>query len=101
MIIVEDGQYTYVSGTKTLKTSSHPAYQAAIEVSLPKASWIGAPNAGIDLGKRTKQSPRVIEEVKKELNFYLAKYSPDVRDEVTERFVTKWPIVIKEDAFNV
>lgn len=101
MIIVKDGQYQNIENTKTLQTSDHPAYQAGIEVSLPKGSWIGAPSAGIDLGNRKKQSPRIIEEIRKELNFYLAKYNPAVKKETVERFVARWPILIKEDAFNV
>jgi len=45
-IINEQGDYDYVEGTKTLKESDHPVYQARIELGLGVGTWLYAPAAG-------------------------------------------------------
>ena len=100
MIVIRNGQYLTEEGTQNLVTSNHPAYQAQVEVSLPRGEWIGAPDAGLNLDKRVKQSERQVEEARKQIGFYLQKYSPDIRDTISERFSGVFPIVIEEDAFN-
>lgn len=87
LVIDQEGEYAYVPGTKTLKTSSHPVYQARIEIALPKGSWLYAPSSGHNLARfqRSKQSQQTIDEFRKELSHYLARYSPDVKSQLVDR----------------
>ena len=103
MIIISDqGDYEFITDTKTLKTSDHPVYQAQIELHLATESWIGSPNSPKPLArfKRAKQSAIKVDEYRKELAFYLQKYSPEVQAAVVERSNTTFEARIARDAFN-
>ena len=102
IIISTEGDYEFITGTKTVKTSDHPVYQAQIETNLALKKWIGAPNSIQPLAKfnRSKQSVIKVDEFRKELGFYLQKYNPDVQDAVIDRIKTIFNLRIEEDAFN-
>lgn len=96
IVIGTDGQYKKVDGTGTLLESDHPVYQAQIELNLRRGSWIGAPNAGHDIPLREKQSAGQIELFRKEIRFYLQKYSPEVIDQALQRSGVIEAVVIDE-----
>jgi hypothetical protein len=77
-IIDEEGKYVYVENTRLLKLSTHPVYRARIEVALEQGTWIGAPQAGSQLGRfrRVRQSEHQVEEFQKALAYYLSAYPP-------------------------
>lgn len=102
IIITDQGDYELIAGTKTLKTSEHPVFQAQIELHLATTPWIGSPNSPqpLDRFRRAKQSVIKTDEYNKELAFYLQKYSPDVQQAVVERSNATFEALIAEDAFN-
>jgi len=101
-IIDENGNYAYVGSTKVLQTSDHPVYQARIELALTLGSWIGAPNAGSNLGrfKNVRASAHEIDEFEKELAFYLQNYNPTLVDEIVSRGAVQVDLSITEDALS-
>ncbi len=102
IVITNQGDYELIPGTKTIKTSDHPVFQAQIEVHLAVQRWIGSPNSPTPLARfdRAKQSVIKVDEYRKELAFYLQKYSPEVQDAVVKRSNVVFGAVIAEDAFN-
>ena len=102
IIITTQGDYQLIEGTKTLETSDHPVYQAQIELNLAVKPWIGSPNSPQPLKRfdRAKQSAIKVDEYRKELGFYLQKYSPEVQEAVVKRSNTTFEARIAEDAFN-
>jgi len=102
IIIDENGDYELIEGTKTLKTSDHPVFQAQIELNIATKKWIGAPNAPAPLAKfeRTKQSEQNIQLYDKELRFYLQKYSPEEIEIAVSRQAVTFTGIVREDAFN-
>lgn len=100
LIVDENGNYKYVSGTKTLEKSEHPVYQARIEVALGEGTWLCAPNSGHQLARFKKvhltQDKR--EEFEKELRFYLKKYGPEVAADAAARFEHSVKVTIAENA---
>lgn len=102
IIISNQGDYEFIEGTKTLKTSDHPVYQAHIELHLASEKWIGAPNASAPLARfnREKQSAIKTDEYRKELAFYLQKYSPEVQETAVARSSAEYGVTIAEDAFD-
>ena len=103
MIIISDqGDYEFTTGTKTLKTSDHPVFQAQIELHLAITSWVGSPNSPQPLARfnRTKQTVIKADEYRKELAFYLQKYSPEVQEAVIKRTNVTFQATIAGDAFN-
>lgn len=103
MIIVNgSGDYERVEGTLTLKKSEHPAYQAAIEIRLGQGQWIGAPANGHLLKQfdTRRMSEAQKDAYRKQLSFYLRKYSPQIRTEIIARFIANSEVRIAEDAFN-
>jgi len=102
IIISNQGDYEFITGTKTLKTSDHPVFQAQIELHLAITPWVGSPSSPQPLARfnRSKQSVIKVDEYQKELAFYLQKYSPEVQDAVIKRTSTEFGAVIREDAFN-
>jgi len=104
MIIISDqGDYEFIEGTKTLKKSNHPVFQAQVELHIATKSWIGAPNAPTPLAQflRSKQSEENIELYDRELRFYLQKYSPEEVEIAVSRASVEFISEIREDAFNV
>lgn len=102
IIITTEGDYKLIEGTSTLEESDHPVFQAQIEVNLALKKWIGSPNSVQPLARfdRAKQTVINVDEFRKELSFYLQKYSPDVQEAVIDRTKTIFNLSIAEDAFN-
>ncbi len=103
IIVSNDGDYELEEGTRILKESNHPVFQAQIELHIATESWIGAPNAPTPLAKflRSKQSEQNIELYDKELRFYLQKYSPEEVEIAVSRASVEFTKRVREDAFNV
>lgn len=88
MSIVIDNSGLYERDEKgLLKKTNHQAYQARVELALPKGKWLHAPNSGHDLDKfkRLKKTPLNEEEFEKKIIRYLEKYDPQVIDRVSVR----------------
>lgn len=102
IVISNQGDYEFIEGTKTLKTSEHPVFQAQIETHLAFQGWIGAPNAPAPLKKfeRAKQSQQQIDLYDKELRFYLQKYDVTDIERAVDRESVRITGKIREDAFN-
>jgi hypothetical protein len=101
-IIDEEGKYVYVENTRLLKLSTHPVYRARIEVALEQGTWIGAPQAGSQLGRfrRVRQSEHQVEEFQKALAYYLSAYPPDVLDTLVTRNGVTYDLQIKQGALS-
>jgi len=102
IIIDNQGDYEVEPGTRNLKTSDHPVFQAHIELHLGFETWIGAPNAPAPLKKfnQEKQSEQKVDLFEKELGFYLQKYSPEDIERAVDRQSVAFTGLIREDAFD-
>ena len=103
IIINTDGENEYAQGTKTLKESDHPVYQARIELALGQNTWCYAPSNGHQLGKysNAKQTDGNMSQFQKELALYLEKYGPQVTQLLIQRGQISLNLEIAEDALNV
>ena len=102
LIVNTEGEYQYVSGTKTLQASDHPAYRARIELALGVGEWLCAPDRGHTLARfRTaKQSDAKVEEFQKELGLYLERYDPEVTDILLARGAVSLNLQIDKAALD-
>lgn len=101
-IIDDQGNYQYITGTKTVAQSDHPAYQARIELALGKGTWPFAKDRGHQLAKysRADQTPEKIEAYRKEVLLYLKKYGPEVTRLISERGSIDIKLGINKDALD-
>lgn len=99
MIIDVNGQYAYTAGTMKAQTSSHPVYQARIDLALPQGTWLFAPpTAGHTLQRFAKagNTQAKQDEFQKELSLYLAKYGSAVVNTFTGRYALELDMTIPQ-----
>jgi hypothetical protein len=102
LIINGEGEYEYEEGTRQLKASEHPVYEARIDLALGRGSWLYAPAEGHDLEKyaQAKQSAAKIDEFQKDLAYYLDRYDPRVADLLGKRGAVSLNLEIAAEALD-
>lgn len=100
--IDQDGEYEFIEGTRTLKTSEHPAHQARVELGLPKGDWLFAATSGHGLNKfqRAKQTDERVQNFRKEVELYLNKYGPEVFELFSKREGVVMGLEISDEVLN-
>lgn len=102
IIIDQNGEYEFLNGTRTLKTSDHPAHQARLELGLPRGEWLYGQSSGHELNKfkRSKQSDSQILSFRKEVALFLNKYDPEISELFIKREGVGMDLQINDEVLN-